>query len=87
MLGLLASLIGFALGIYGPILLYAAYFSILFLDCLFRYQDLRVAFFALYAVLVQFTAYGVGFLKSTILVNFSGKEPQEVFPQLFFKKG
>lgn len=86
MLGLLASLLLVGLGIYGPILLYATYFAILFLDCLFSYGNLLVAIFALYALLVQFTAYGIGFLKSTILVNFSGKEPQDIFPGLFFKK-
>lgn len=85
-LGLLLSLILIPLQIYGPILLYATYFALLFLDCLFRYKSILVALFALYAVLVQFTAYGVGFLKSSILTNFSGKEPQEVFPALFFKR-
>ena len=73
------------LNIYWPLLLYAAYFLLLFTDCLIQYKKLSVAFFAIWAVLVQFTAYGFGFLKSTILVNFSGKEPRDIFPNLFFQ--
>ena len=84
--GLFASVILLSFQFYLPILLYAFYFLLLFLDCLFQYKQFKVAIFALWAVLVQFTAYGYGFLKSTILVNFSRKEPQIVFPNLFFKK-
>lgn len=37
------------------------------------------------ALMVQFAGYGIGFLKSTILLTFSGKTPEALFPQLFFK--
>ena len=37
------------------------------------------------ALLVQFTGYGLGFLKSTILLTFSGKKAEDLFPKLFFK--
>lgn len=37
------------------------------------------------ALCVQFAGYGLGFLKSTILLTFSRKKPQELFPRLFFK--
>ncbi len=84
-LGLIASFLLLFVQFYLPIALYLIYFVVLFIDCLIQYKQLNVAFFALWAVLVQFTAYGYGFLKSTILVNFSGKEPQIVFPNLFFK--
>ncbi|MDX1284144.1 MAG: glycosyltransferase [Draconibacterium sp.] len=86
MLGLIGSAVLTAIQVYLPIMLYALYFIVLFTDCLIRYRQFKVAIFALWAVLVQFTAYGYGFLKSTILVNFSGKEPQAVFPDLFFQK-
>jgi glycosyltransferase involved in cell wall biosynthesis len=46
---------------------------------------LRAAFLAPIALLVQYTGYGLGFLKSTILLTFSGKKPEELFPGLFFK--
>lgn len=84
-LGLIGSFLLIPANFYWPVMLYALYFLILFTDCLIQYKQAKVALFALWAVLVQFTAYGFGFLKSTILVNFSGKEPQVVFPNLFFK--
>ena len=85
-LGLLASILLMGVQFYVPILLYLLYFILLFIDCLIQYKQPKVAIFSLWAVLVQFTAYGYGFLKSTILVNFSSKEPQMVFPNLFFQK-
>ena len=84
-LGLLGSVVLALLNIHWPLWVYAAYFLLIFMDCLIQYKKLSVAFFAIWAVLVQFTAYGFGFLKSTILVNFSEKEPQDIFPNLFFQ--
>ncbi|MCX2719384.1 glycosyltransferase [Lentiprolixibacter aurantiacus] len=85
-LGLIASLLLVTVEFYLPLALYLLYFATLFVDCLIQYKQPKVALFALWAVLVQFTAYGYGFLKSSILVNFSGKEAQVVFPNLFFQK-
>ena len=45
----------------------------------------KAAFLAPFALLVQYTGYGLGFLKSTILLTFSGKKPEDIFPGLFFK--
>ncbi|MEX0312879.1 MAG: glycosyltransferase family 2 protein [Allomuricauda sp.] len=69
-----------------PILLFGAYFLVLFVDALIRTGNIKVAFLAIFAVFTQFTGYGVGFLKSTVLLNFSNKEPEELFPKLFFKR-
>ncbi|NAS13389.1 glycosyltransferase [Poritiphilus flavus] len=63
---------------------YVLYFVLVFLDAMFKNRSLSVAFLAIFAVLIQFLAYGYGFLKSVILVNFSGRRPEEVFPELFF---
>lgn len=43
------------------------------------------AFLAPFALLVQYAGYGLGFLKSIILLTFSGKKPETLFPKLFFK--
>lgn len=86
MMGLCLSLILVLGGIWLPIILYIAYFLILFLDALLKTRNLKVAFLAIFAALTQFTGYGIGFLKSTILLNFNSKEPEELFPKLFFKK-
>ena len=85
MLGLLISigLLPFGIGI--PAMLFGAYFLLLLLDALLKTSNVMVASLAVFAALVQFTGYGMGFLKSTILLNFSKREPEELFPKLFFK--
>jgi hypothetical protein len=37
------------------------------------------------AVLIQFTGYGFGFIRNTLLMAISNKRPQGLFPGLFFK--
>ncbi|MEO9511334.1 MAG: glycosyltransferase [Flavobacteriaceae bacterium] len=63
-----------------------AYLILLFFDSLFKNKSIKVAVLTIFAALIQFTGYGIGFLKSTILLNFSKKEPEELFPKLFFKR-
>ncbi len=48
-------------------------------------KNFRAALLAPVALIVQFTGYGLGFLKSTILLTFSRKKAEELFPRLFFK--
>ncbi|MCK0159811.1 glycosyltransferase [Allomuricauda sp. F6463D] len=86
MLGLCIAILMSFVGLWLPLLLYMFYFVVLFLDALTKNRNLKVAFLAIYAALTQFTGYGIGFFKSTMLLNFSKKEPEELFPKLFFKK-
>nr|WP_292960692.1 glycosyltransferase [Muricauda sp. UBA7809] len=85
MSGLCVAVILVFAGLWLPLLLYMFYFVVLFLDALIKNGNLKVAFLAIYAALTQFTGYGIGFFKSTMLLNFSKKEPEELFPKLFFK--
>ena len=84
--GLLLSLILFILNVRWPLLLFAAYILLVFLSALASRRRIKVAFYAVLALFIQFFSYGYGFLKSTILVNFSNREPELVFPKLFFKR-
>ena len=86
MLGLMISVLVSVFGLWLPLLLYGFYFVLLFLDSLVKSKNLVVAVLSIFAALIQFTGYGIGFLKSTMLLNFSSKEPEELFPKLFFKK-
>jgi uncharacterized membrane protein len=86
MLGLGISILLAVVGFLLPLWLYVAYFLVLFLDAWLKNRNVKVAFLAIFAALTQFTGYGIGFLKSTILLNFSNKEPEELFPKLFFKR-
>jgi len=85
-LGLVAALVLWMAGIVLPIVIYGVYFVLLFLDALLKNRSLAVALLSLVAVCIQFFGYGQGFLKSTIWVNFSKRQPWEIFPKLFFKK-
>ena len=76
----------FPFGIRWPLLLLGLYLAITFSVALLTERSLKVALLALFALFVQFFGYGFGFLKSTILVNFSNKPPEMVFPKLFFQK-
>lgn len=86
----------FCLGLFGaiallffgsvlPIVIYLLYFGLLFVHSLWMNRNLMVALLSLVAVLIQFSGYGSGFLRNTILMAISNKRPQELFPLLFFK--
>ncbi|MGD1946129.1 MAG: glycosyltransferase [Croceivirga sp.] len=83
-LGSIAALLLSFFGVLLPTLFFGTYLIIVFSAALFAKKSFKVAFMALYALFIQFFGYGYGFLKSTILVNFSNKRPEEVFPKLFF---
>jgi len=86
MLALVGSAIIAVTGIFIlPIVLFAIYFLLLFFDALLKNKNIKVAFLAIFAALTQFTGYGIGFLKSTLLLTFSNREPEKLFPKLFFK--
>jgi len=85
-LGLLLAIFLTWKGIFIPLFAFGVFFSLVFIDALFKYSSLVVSFYALLAVLIQFIGYGYGFLISSILVTFSKKSPEDLFPHLFFKK-
>lgn len=83
-LGSMASLVLLVFGIRWPMLFLGIYLAMVFITALFSNKNLKVALFSIYALFIQFFGYGYGFLKSTILINFSKKAPEQVFPNLFF---
>ncbi|WP_343486092.1 glycosyltransferase [Allomuricauda sp. d1] len=86
LMGFVGSCILMLFGFYWPMLLYGAYFGAVLIASVFKTKSVTIAFLSLFSTAIQFFGYGRGFLKSTILVNFSGKEPEQLFPQLFFKR-
>ncbi len=67
-----------------PLIIYGVYLLGYTLSALRATGKPVIAMMALQAVLVQFAGYGWGFLKSSILLTFSSKKPQALFPGLFF---
>jgi len=84
-LAFLVSIVLYMLDIRLPIWLFIVYFTLIFLDSLVKNKSVAIALLSLIAVVVQFIGYGSGFLKSSFLVNFSKRKPEELFPMLFFK--
>ncbi|WP_405265867.1 glycosyltransferase [Cellulophaga sp. Ld12] len=83
--GFLFSLLFALIGFNFPIYFYLFYFCLLFVDSLLKNKNVAIALLSLAAVSIQFVGYGYGFLKSTLLLNFSSKKAEELFPKLFFK--
>lgn len=68
-----------------PLAGYGGYLLLLALLAAFKTGSARVGSLVPASVLVQFCGYGLGFLKSTSLLTFSNRKPEELFPGLFFK--
>ncbi|WP_394748558.1 glycosyltransferase [Spongiimicrobium salis] len=68
-----------------PLMAYVLYFLVLFCDAWIKNKSVQIGSYAVWAAIIQFAGYGLGFLKSTILINFSKKKAEVLFPKLFFK--
>ena len=66
--------------------LYLLYFALLFISSLIANKSLKIALYSMYATIIQFYGYGKGFLLSFYKIFILKQEPQEAFPELFFKK-
>lgn len=62
------------------------YLIILFADASYQTRSVDVAATAVVSLLIQFFGYGYGYLQSGIYIQLWDKEPEEAFPELFFKK-
>lgn len=83
-LSLLASFVLFFLGIELPLRCFGLYFVISFIFALISTKNITVSFLAIIAIIIQFFGYGYGFLKSTLMLKFSKKSAEQLFPNLFF---
>lgn len=84
-IGLAISIVGLAFGYWLGFFVYVSYFVLIFTDSYKQNKSLKIAILSVWAVLIQFTSYGMGFLRSTILLSVSKKQPEQLFPHLFFK--
>ncbi len=75
-----------AIGFNVPMYFYSAYFLLLFIDSFLKNNSVAIALLSLVAVVIQFVAYGYGFLNSILLLKFSKNKAEELMPDLFFKK-
>lgn len=64
---------------------YFLYFILIFVVGTIQNRSIIIGYLAIIAVWKQFYGYGMGFLKSYILVQVLKNNPKKVFPELFFK--
>lgn len=71
---------------YLPILAFLGYFILLFISSWWDNKSLKIAFLTIIASFIQFYGYGIGFLKSFIVVQMLNRKPEIALPELFFNK-
>lgn len=84
-LGILLSIVSAFFKNYILLVIFTTYIEILFIVALLQTKSLKIGLLSVIATLIQFYGYGVGFLKSTILIKIFKRQPQKAFPELFFK--
>lgn len=83
-LGFLVSLLFTFLNFYIFILLYLFYFLLIFVSSSYHYKSIKIGIYSVFALIIQFTGYGLGYLKSTYYIHILKKKPRDAFPELFF---
>ena len=79
---ILALVLGF-LGFPFLLIPFGLYFLAVLIDATRRNRDLRVGIMSCFAVLVQFTGYGTGYLRTAYRLRLLGREPKSAFPGMF----
>lgn len=86
MIGLLISLLFLVVGFYYLFILYLLYFLIVGISSLIQNKSVRIAFYSVVAVFIQFYGYGFGFIQSFLKIKILKIKPEQAFPELFFKR-
>jgi glycosyltransferase involved in cell wall biosynthesis len=84
-LGFIFSIAMLPFGFVFPLVCYGLYYILLFISATIQSKSIEIGFLALIAVTKQFWGYGLGFLQSFIKIKCLKQQPQEAFPELFFK--
>lgn len=84
-LGIPASLILVAFGIWHFAFVYVLYFAFAFLLASSQ-NNFKIGLYSLIAIAIQFYGYGTGFLISFYNIRLLQRKPELAFPELFFKK-
>lgn len=64
---------------------YFLYFILIFIVSSIQNRNPLIGLLSIVAVWKQFFGYGIGFLTSFYKISILGKQPQDAFPELFFK--
>ncbi len=86
LLGFLASIVLFVFSFAWFLFLYLLYFGAVFLLSTIKNRSIKIGFYSIIAVSIQFYGYGIGFLKSFTKVRLLKQKPEIALPEMFFKK-
>lgn len=84
-LGLLTAILLLILKIQLLLYVYFVYFFLIFLHASILNKSFRIGLLSIWASLVQFLGYGLGFWLSTYYIGVLNENPEKKFPKLFFK--
>jgi len=85
LLGMILAIVTAILESYILIFIFTIYFELLFILAILQTKSFKIGLLAVFATLIQFYGYGIGFLKSFILIQIFKQKPEKAFPELFFK--
>lgn len=74
------------MNIFIPFLVLMIYYLLVFLESMYKLKNIKIAFYVLCALTVQFSAYSLGFIKTLTNVQILRKNPKKTYPELFFEK-
>ena len=81
----LVSIVLFIVGIWQLFFLLLFYLFLIWIDSSIKNKSLYIGLLSVYATFIQFFGYGIAFLISTFYISILNKNPENCFPQLFFK--
>lgn len=85
LLGIVLSIVAAFFRNYILIVIFTTYLELLLIVAILQTKSVKIGIFAVIASLIQFYGYGIGFLKSFLMVQVFKRKPQKAFPELFFK--
>ena len=68
-----------------PVISIIFYIVLIFVSSLIINKSLTVALYSIFTTLIQFVGYGLGFVKSKLILLYSNKNIEDTFPAYFFK--
>lgn len=84
LIGFVFALLFSLIKIYFIFHLYILYFLFIFIFSSLQNKSIVVGLYSIFAVGIQFFGYGLGFLKSYYQIIIKGKNPKQVFPELYY---
>ena len=82
-IGFLLSIIAYVVGFKWLLVFYGLYFGFILFNCWYRNKSISVAVLGVFASLLQFCGYGLGFLRSFFRLNILQKSVKNTFPRMF----